>query len=87
MFQVVHSIYPLTITNFFVKLPFVDVHRCTRNFNVNFKVFGCYLNVKQNFIVHKGVMLWNKLPTVLKMIIHITTYKQRLKLLVCSLQD
>ena len=57
MFHVFHSMYPLTITNFFVKLSSDDAYRRTRNSNVNFKIFGCHLNVRQNFIVHKGVML------------------------------
>ena len=37
----------------------------TRNVNHNYFVFPAHTSYRKNFIVHTGIMLWNKLPLIL----------------------
>ena len=61
MFYVFHNIFPTVITNIFVKLSSIHGYHCTRYHDVNLKMFSCRLNCRRNFIVHKGIVMWNNL--------------------------
>ena len=46
-----------------------DVHsHYTRNFNHNYFVFLVHTLCRKNFIVHTGIMLWNKIPSNIKLL-------------------
>ncbi len=72
--------FPLVTNKLFVKLSSISNYQHTRNCTVNFKLFGCRLNVRRNFIVHKGIVMWNHLPTELKLVASVHTFKKQLQL-------
>ena len=80
MFCVFHNMFPTVITNIFVKLSSIHGYHCTRYHDVNFKMFSCRLNYRRNFIVHKGIVMWNNLTVILKTITFAKKFKKHLKL-------
>ena len=80
MFCVCHNMFPTVITNLFVKLSLIHGYHYTRYLDVNFKMFSCRLNCRRNFIVHKGIVTWNNLPVMLKIITSAKKIKKHLKL-------
>ena len=79
-FCVFHNMLPTVITNIFVKLSSIYGYHCTRYHDVNFKMFSYRLNCRRNFIVHKGIVMWNNLPVMLKTITSAKKFRKHLKL-------
>ena len=48
------------------------------------KIFSCRLNCRRNFIVRKGIAMWNNLPFMLKTITFANKFKKHLKLHILS---
>ena len=80
MFCIYHNKFPTIINNMFVKLSSIHNYYSTRYHDVNFKMFSCHLNCRRNFIVHKGIVIWNNLPVMLKTITSANKFKKHLKL-------
>ena len=56
-----------------------SVHlRQTRSCNVNFYVPFCRLNIQKNFIVYRGVKLWNELSIVLRQSSSLSLFKKNI---------
>ncbi len=87
MFRVFHNMYPAVINNLFVRLSSVNNYKHTRNCTINFKMFGCRLNIRRNFIVHKGTVIWNHLPSELKSINSVHVFKRKIMSHILSLHE
>ena len=70
------------ITNLLVNLSAIGNYRYSRYHGNNCKMFGCHLICRYNFVVHKDVVMWNKVPSVLKSITSVNIFKTNLKSLV-----